>query len=386
MKINAAISTGFFCFSMILHITGLAQETKTEPKPLTLKQCVTNYADACNQYDKKYERIKLFEQKINEYNVQAQKLADKMPAMIMEFLSTQLSSRQDSVSSLCNSTKINSIVKQINSNLASINAYNDSLGQRSQLDSLSKIKDRWGKELQNRLVDTTGYVSVNIRGVEYTFFVTDTTKHRIDLHFYSHKDSANFKTLRKLHSHLDTLYPKKVLMLTNAGMFTPSKTPEGLYISGTRDTTFELDLGPENDLNFYLKPNGVFYCDRNGLPHVVKTEKWVEMRKDTSTVSCATQSGPILLDNGSPHPKFRYTSSNKLIRSGVGIVGGKPSKAVFAITSNDSNFMDFAEVLKYFFGCENALFLDGTISKMYLKGSKEIDNSSFGPMISVIEK
>ncbi len=54
-------------------------------------------------------------------------------------------------------------------------------------------------------------------------------------------------------------------MLTNAGMYTPKRNPEGLLISESKlieplDTT----NGPPNrTLNFWLMPNGVFYI-QNG--------------------------------------------------------------------------------------------------------------------------
>jgi uncharacterized protein YigE (DUF2233 family) len=60
------------------------------------------------------------------------------------------------------------------------------------------------------------------------------------------------------------------------------------------------------------------------------------------------------------------------------------NKVVFACTEYPETFYNFADFLKTIFGCDNALFLDGAISKMYLKGYNQPDGiMHFGPMISI---
>jgi uncharacterized protein YigE (DUF2233 family) len=61
---------------------------------------------------------------------------------------------------------------------------------------------------------------------------------------------------------------------------------------------------------------------------------------------------------------------------------------VFVISkSNQTNFYDFAAIFKDRFKCRNALYLDGAISKMYLKENRKEDvGGDFGVMISVTPK
>lgn len=100
-------------------------------------------------------------------------------------------------------------------------------------------------------------------------------------------------------------------------------------------------------------------------------------------ISYATQSGPMLVIDGNIHPLFKQGSENVNLRSGVGIM--PDGKVVFIISkSNQTNFYEFASIFKEKFGCKNALYLDGAISKMYLKGNRKEDvGGDFGVMIAV---
>jgi uncharacterized protein YigE (DUF2233 family) len=93
----------------------------------------------------------------------------------------------------------------------------------------------------------------------------------------------------------------------------------------------------------------------------------------------------MLITKGIIHPKFNYGSKNKNIRSGVGIM--ENGNVVFAISRNLVNFHDFATFFRDVLNCENALYLDGAISEMYLYDlAPEHNGGHFGPMISVIKK
>ena len=79
------------------------------------------------------------------------------------------------------------------------------------------------------------------------------------------------------------------------------------------------------------------------------------------------------------------TSQNEKIRSGVGITSS--NQLVFLITLDDCNFYDFAICFKEMFDCNNALFLDGAISKMFIKDiPTNYLNGLFVPMISITKK
>lgn len=170
-----------------------------------------------------------------------------------------------------------------------------------------------------------------------------------------------------------------LVFATNAGMYTPQYTPVGLYIEkGTE--FFPLDT-KDGRGNFYLKPNGVFYVGDQGAG-VVESGAFAEL---TDSVQLATQSGPLLVLRDSIHPAFNEGSPNLNIRSGVGILS--PEKVVFAISNEPTNFYDFAMLFKEYFGCSDALYLDGAISRMYLPALNRFElGGDFGPMLGIVQQ
>lgn len=154
--------------------------------------------------------------------------------------------------------------------------------------------------------------------------------------------------------------PEKAATLrfaTNAGIFDPTFRPLGLFIkNGRQIVPLNRSAGTGN---FYLQPNGVFYVARKKA-FVVKTADYVARHE----VTLATQSGPLLLIDGSINPSFKEHSSNKTIRSGVGVRGG--GEAYFVISNDPVSFYEFAAFFKEQLRCTNALYLDGSISTMYL--------------------
>ncbi len=242
------------------------------------------------------------------------------------------------------------------------------------------------KELQSASQDLYGEFTFSYKGLKYMGFVAHLDSHDIRTHLGNPalKGSPNYKNLGNLKTKLekDSL---EVLMLTNAGMYTPSLQPEGLLISEGEEVT-PIDLGGPQPLNFYLMPNGVFYL-ANDSAFVKETHAFNDAYEAKSiSPEVATQSGPLLVINGEHHPRFNHGSPNLNLRSGVGIIDGK--KLVFIISEgHDTNLFDFATIFKDLFGCQNALFLDGAISRMYLKETnpKEM-GGNFGPLLSITKK
>ncbi len=359
----------------------------------SLDSSILNYEKTCRLHDSLFLINKSIKQKKEKYDENKNILKD---GIIQNISSLVLNLDNFSDSSLiAEILKNKEIIKKaealrtIENKLKSTNDSIKLLDEK--LATLNISKEIYGNTISNSIIknNSTGAINLEIRGVRYKVFVADTNLHTIDLHLYDFKDSIHFKNLSNLKRFLDKKYPNKIEMLTNAGMYKGNNDPEGLFICSNRDTFFDVDNGLDNpDLNFYMKPNGIFYCDKKGLPHIIPTEKWQSI--DTNNVLCATQSGPLLLNNGKLHPKLNYASSNAKIRSGVGVFKQNElcSKTVFIITSNETNFIDFTEVLKYVIGCNDVLFLDGAISKMYVKTDKisDFENSSFGPIISIIHK
>ena len=86
-------------------------------------------------------------------------------------------------------------------------------------------------------------------------------------------------------------------------------------------------------------------------------------RSINANIAYATQSGPMVVIDGKINPNFNSSSTSKYTRSGVGI--RKDGTLVFAISQQPVTFYDFARIF-LFYGCQNALYLDGAISEMYL--------------------
>jgi uncharacterized protein YigE (DUF2233 family) len=186
---------------------------------------------------------------------------------------------------------------------------------------------------------------------------------------------------------------KKVAeMITNAGMFTPNGEPKGLFVEEGK-TSYKLDIRASNPeekgVNFYLQPNGVFWIDKEGNARAQKTSDFHARNKpdgkgNYANVNLATQSGPMLVINGRINSHFTPLSTNRKIRSGVGVLPN--GSVLFLCTTGPENFYNFSTVYRDVFKCKNALFLDGEISRMYLKGVNENPTdleSGFGPILSV---
>jgi len=230
----------------------------------------------------------------------------------------------------------------------------------------------------------SGSLRFEICGVQYRIYVANLENEVVRLHLYK-QEKQNFFRLHEVKQFLESksIVPR---MITNAGMFSPTYEPVGLYLEEGSKTTFSLNTTKKTTFeNFYLYPNGIFCIDSNNLPFIVTTNEFVKLRSQGKLkIKMATQSGPMLLIKGQIHKKFTAGSVNAKIRSGVGKINEK--KLVFAATTNGSNFYDFATFFKDIFGCKDALFLDGAISQMYLKDIDGEVDGNFGPIISVSDK
>jgi len=160
----------------------------------------------------------------------------------------------------------------------------------------------------------------------------------------------------------------------------PTHDPVGLYIEQGR-ALFPLNRSPGSG-NFFLLPNGVFAVDSRRA-YVMTTDAFAGLPAATRAgLTFATQSGPMLLVDGRPHPAFRADSSHRAIRSGVGQIS--PTKIVFAISENPVTFMELAELFRVDYGCSQALYLDGAISRAWIPSLDHLDGGGdFGVMIAV---
>jgi uncharacterized protein YigE (DUF2233 family) len=165
----------------------------------------------------------------------------------------------------------------------------------------------------------------------------------------------------------------------NGGMYDRALAPVGLYIEEGR----ELKAANTADAagNFHMKPNGVFYLDADEAG-VLETEQFLKLRPEAEF---ATQSGPMLVIDGEIHPRFIPGSDSLKRRNGVGV--SSRSEVHFAVSTGGVSFYAFARLFRNRLGCENALFLDGTVSSLYAPGIGRHDAwHRFGPIIAAVRK
>lgn len=170
--------------------------------------------------------------------------------------------------------------------------------------------------------------------------------------------------------------PAGVHMAMNAGMYHPDRRPVGLYVQdGMEVAGIVTNPGPGN---FGMVPNGVFWSDGQTV-HVTETLAFADM--EVAPVF-ATQSGPMLVIDGKLHPRFLIDSDSRKRRNGVGIAG---DEVVFVISDAPVTFHHFARLFRDEIGAHDALFLDGSVSRIY---APELDRSErgsdLGPIIAIM--
>ncbi|MES2665432.1 MAG: phosphodiester glycosidase family protein [Pseudomonadota bacterium] len=163
----------------------------------------------------------------------------------------------------------------------------------------------------------------------------------------------------------------------NAGMYRPDRRPVGLYVEdGVAQTPLVTRDGPGN---FGLLPNGVF-CVGDGF-RVIES---VAFKAEAPACRYASQSGPMLVIKGKLHPKFLADSDSTYIRNGVG-VSADGQRAVFAISNRAVNFHSFARLFRDGLGLPDALYFDGSISRLYAPEMGRSDLGFFmGPMVGTV--
>ena len=175
-----------------------------------------------------------------------------------------------------------------------------------------------------------------------------------------------------------------LLFAMNAGMYHKDRSPVGLYVeNGEELKKISTKDGPGN---FHLLPNGVFWIwaeDGFRGAHVRETADYLKAAHDV--IAYATQSGPMLVIEGRLHPKFLADSTSKKRRNGVGVRAD--GAVVFAISDTPVTFHEFASYFRDTLGCPNALYLDGTISRLYAPEiGRDEPGLAMGPIVGVVGK
>lgn len=222
-------------------------------------------------------------------------------------------------------------------------------------------------------VFSTLLLQFSLKDSAFICYVVNPKKQKLTLYWKDEKQN-NFGSLQNLKQWLFK-NNKDLLFATNGGMYKKDHSPQGLFIENNKVKT-AIDTSSGNG-NFYMKPNGVFYITNDNRAFVVKTADF----KNNPKIKFATQSGPMLVINGTIHPSFNKASSNLNIRNGVGILPN--NEVLFAMSKKGVSFYEFAEFFKNK-GCLNALYLDGFVSRTYCpsENSNQLDGD-FGVIIGI---
>lgn len=207
------------------------------------------------------------------------------------------------------------------------------------------------------------------------FTVCDVAKSQDLRLFHSAPDGTPYTAFQPL---LDALegQGKTLGFAMNAGMFHRDLAPVGLYIEkGVQRAPLITSDGPGN---FGLLPNGVFCIDKTFT--VIESRRY---KAKPPACSYATQSGPMLVIDGKLHPKFLATSDSLYIRNGVGVTDD--GTALFAISNAPVNFHQFARLFRDVLHTPNALYLDGSISRLLAPDLNRHDGGfPLGPIVGTV--
>lgn len=161
-------------------------------------------------------------------------------------------------------------------------------------------------------------------------------------------------------------HDRQLLFAANAGIYDKQFAPLGLHVEdGQTLVPLNLAHGDPAAGNFSLLPNGVFAIYPDGHA-AVRTS--ASFKADKKSVSWATQSGPMLVIDNQLNEHFLGDSGSVKWRSGV--CAKTPTEVIFAVSEAPVNFHTFARLFRDRLGCRDALYLDGSISRLYVDGQE----------------
>ncbi|MCA1325468.1 phosphodiester glycosidase family protein [Herbaspirillum sp. alder98] len=175
---------------------------------------------------------------------------------------------------------------------------------------------------------------------------------------------------------------EEMLCATNAGIYDKQLQPLGLYIEDGK-LLRRLNTRQNAYGNFYLQPNGVFVLTQDQA-FIVETGAYAAQSEHwNATARYATQSGPLMIVQGKINTLFDPDSINAVVRNAVCV--DNAGMMVLAIARNPISFYDFAVFLRDELKCHDALYLDGSISRMYPTLEANM-GPAFSAMITVLKK
>ncbi|WP_377323832.1 phosphodiester glycosidase family protein [Rhodanobacter terrae] len=200
-------------------------------------------------------------------------------------------------------------------------------------------------------------------GQDYRVVRLDLKHEQLGLYWRDPQSGQPFGSIESLRQWGDAR-GRRLLFATNAGIYDHKFAPLGLYVENGK-TVVPLNLAHGNPAsgNFSLLPNGVFAIYPDGHA-AVRTS--AAFKAEGKPAQWATQSGPMLLIDGKLNEQFVDDSSSLKWRSGVCVKTS--TEVVFAVSEAPVNFHTFGRLFRDRLGCRDALYLDGSISQLYVDG------------------
>lgn len=213
-------------------------------------------------------------------------------------------------------------------------------------------------------------------GDRYTVCQTDDA-FRVGL-WRANAEGEVFGDFQAINDHLSNQTLELVFAM-NGGMYHEDRRAVGYYVDEFGEQTgLTTREGPGN---FGLLPNGVF-CVDDTTARVIETRRF---ERENPACRIATQSGPMLVIDGALHPRFKPDSDSFKRRNGIGV--DRNGTIYFAISAGAVRFHDFGSMFKDVLDVPNALFLDGTVSRLYAPELGRSDlGTQLGPVLGVVRK
>jgi len=90
-----------------------------------------------------------------------------------------------------------------------------------------------------------------------------------------------------------------------------------------------------------------------------------------------------LVIDGALHPRFLRDSTSRNFRNGVGI--GADGTAYFSISNHPVTFWEMGEFFRGVLRTQNALYLDGRVSRLYAPQlGRTVNGVRMGPIVGVV--
>ncbi len=220
-----------------------------------------------------------------------------------------------------------------------------------------------------------GCRAVNHQQIDYIVCRFDPARNDIRL-FLNNKDGAPYGHFNRVNEALADK-GEMLAFAMNAGMYHEDRRPVGLYIeNGEIETPANHNDGPGN---FHMKPNGVFFVT-GPRADVEDMQTFARIKQP---VDYATQSGPMLVIDGAIHPRFLPDSNSLKRRNGVGVT--QTGEVIFVLADTPVRFYDFAIFFRDELKTPDALYLDGSISRLYAPELGRNDPGlAMGPIVGVV--